>query len=81
MAKQEEEGKNKTVLIAVDGSEHSDRAFDCEYENGFVTRLTKVRSAHIHNQFSTLILHGNYQGISSKSSNVVAFNYSEKICL
>jgi len=31
MAKQEDEGKKKTVLIAVDGSEHSDRAFDCEY--------------------------------------------------
>lgn len=33
MAKQEEAGKNRTVLIAVDGSEHSDRAFDCEYGN------------------------------------------------
>lgn len=51
MAKQQEEGKNRTVLIAVDGSEHSDRAFDCEYENGFVTRLKSGRT-HMHNQFS-----------------------------
>lgn len=52
MAKQEEEGKNRTVLIAVDGSEHSDRAFDCEYENCFVTRLKSGRT-HMHNQLST----------------------------
>lgn len=50
MAKKEEEGKNRTVLIAVDGSEHSDRAFDCEYENGFVTRLKS--SCNTHAQFS-----------------------------
>ena len=30
MAKQPGDGK-KTVLVAVDGSEHSERAFDCEY--------------------------------------------------
>ena len=29
MAKQQEDGK-KTVLVAVDGSEHSERAFECE---------------------------------------------------
>lgn len=32
MAKEQEKGKNRTVLIAVDGSEHSNRAFDCEYK-------------------------------------------------
>lgn len=48
MAKQEEEGKNRTVLIAVDGSEHSHRAFDCEYGNCFV----KSGRTHMHNQFS-----------------------------
>lgn len=30
MADQQKERTNRTVLIAVDGSEHSDRAFDCE---------------------------------------------------
>ena len=49
MAKKEEEDKNRTVLIAVDGSEHSDRAFDCEYENGFVTRL-KSSGTHMHSR-------------------------------
>ena len=29
MAKQQGDGK-KTVLVAVDGSEHSERAFECE---------------------------------------------------
>lgn len=33
MAEQQQEGKNRTVLIAVDGSEHSERAFDCKYED------------------------------------------------
>ena len=47
MAKQEEGGKNKTVLIAVDGSEHSDRAFDCEYENGFVTPVDGTHAQSI----------------------------------
>ena len=66
MAKQEEEGKNRTVLIAVDGSEHSDRAFDCEYENGFVTRPKSGRT-HMYNPFSTFTPKL-YLGILSKSS-------------
>lgn len=41
MANQQEESKNRTVLIAVDGSEHSDRAFDCEY--GRFRDWSKVR--------------------------------------
>ena len=28
----EKHGKKRTVLVAVDGSEHSERAFDCKYE-------------------------------------------------
>lgn len=31
MAKQQEDVKKRTVLVPVDGSEHSERAFDCEY--------------------------------------------------
>lgn len=65
MAKQQEEGKNRTVLIAVDGSEHSDRAFDCEYENGLVTRLSPVEHTCTIN---SALLHRNYQGIPFKSS-------------
>jgi len=62
MAKQEEESKKRTVLIAVDGSEHSDRAFDCEYEDGFVTPVEHTCTINL------AFLHRNYQGISSKSS-------------
>ena len=29
---EEKQGKKRTVLVAVDGSEHSERAFDCKYE-------------------------------------------------
>lgn len=29
---EEKHGKKRTVLVAVDGSEHSERAFDCKYE-------------------------------------------------
>ena len=65
MAKKEEEGKNRTVLIAVDGSEHSDRAFDCEYENGFVTRLNRLKSRGTH-MHSRTRLQRNYQVISFK---------------
>ena len=38
MAKKQEDVKKRTVLVAVDGSEHSERAFDCEYKESFVTR-------------------------------------------
>ena len=31
MAKKQEGGK-RTLLVAVDGSEHSERAFDCKFE-------------------------------------------------
>ena len=69
MAKQEEEGKNKTVLIAVDGSEHSDRAFDCEYENGFplISFVTRLKSCTEHTcTINLALLHRNYWGISSE---------------
>lgn len=29
---EEKQEKKRTVLVAVDGSEHSERAFDCKYE-------------------------------------------------
>jgi len=45
MAKQHE-GVKRTVLVAVDGSEHSERAFDCEYFRAYVTIRTRTHKLH-----------------------------------
>lgn len=53
MAKQEEEGKIRTVLIAVDGSEHSDRAFDW-YSKNFYRKGDEILVFHAHELPATL---------------------------
>ena len=50
--------ESQLVLIPVDGSDHSERAFECEYiaSNMYIFARLKYRQEILYLQFSELIL-------------------------